>query len=216
MMKRKLLAVALPLVSAMAIVGSGFAAWNFQSTSVEKSKDIGVIITDVTSALGEFKFKVDGNLVAGETLGLDLVLDQGGYENKDVLTKGISIRKPSSNPVESWSKAESLTVAFDVSEADMTKYFNAGLNLQISTTLTLANTLNEYITYNGVASNSVTYEQSTAVSYSFTYDIKEERFAYKEGKKPTTKEAYDTMAFVLQKQPITIAVKAELLNRLGA
>ncbi|MGN1295925.1 MAG: hypothetical protein ACI4U5_05900, partial [Bacilli bacterium] len=99
MLKRKLLAVALPVLSAVTIVGSGFAAWNFQEISnAEQTKSIGFLITDITEGLGAFSYKVDDEVTEDVAdLGLSLVLDQGGnYTNisdDDYEDYGIDVRK---------------------------------------------------------------------------------------------------------------------------
>ena len=82
MLKRKLLMTVLPLLTAGVIVGSGFSAWVFDNEGKTDDTQTGsVLITDVDNN--------DTSITFNKINGLELVLDQGGYDkltDKDVGT----------------------------------------------------------------------------------------------------------------------------------
>lgn len=217
MIKRKILGVALPLVSALAIVGSGFAAWNFQDTSKSETNGIGVVITSTTSALGDFTYIIDDGLTKTNLENpnmLRLVLDQGGYANYDKENYGISIKKYDAsepNP-ESWTTIKSLIINYQISSEDIEKYESAGLRVKITTSLSLSTDLLTYVSYTGTTSNSVTFDDVAKTPYTFTYDLT--TFSYESGKKPTTSDSYDKMKDDLDDDDdlITITCVAELVS----
>lgn len=80
MLKRKLLMTVLPLLTAGVIVGTGFSAWEFS----------GVSLTDITTAsVSITEEKYDQTTLTLNHKSLVLVLDQGGVDNANDVTKGI-------------------------------------------------------------------------------------------------------------------------------
>ena len=89
MLKRKMLAILLPTVAAVTLVGSGFSAWYFnQKVSGNVSGNVGVDITDAVGDIGTLA-ATEGAANASEDK-FNLILDQGGYGNLDNPEVGIS------------------------------------------------------------------------------------------------------------------------------
>lgn len=93
MMKRKFLAVVLPIIGCATVVGSGFGAWYFgETTGVSKDGQFGVdiaITDEVTDATGSLT-------IGGDIKEFDeytLLLDQGGHANLTNLDSGIMLTK---------------------------------------------------------------------------------------------------------------------------
>lgn len=81
MMKRKILAVVLPIVGCATVVGSGFSAWYFGEdvfTGENGTTNVGVNITDeVTASKANLKIDQSATTITGDRL----ILDQGGARN---------------------------------------------------------------------------------------------------------------------------------------
>ena len=54
MVLRKLLAIGAPILGMVAIVGSGFSAWYFESQTVEESTSMGISLTPIATSYGAF------------------------------------------------------------------------------------------------------------------------------------------------------------------
>ena len=93
MMKRKFLAVVLPIIGCATVVGSGFSAWYFgETTGVSKDGQFGVniaITDEVTDATGSLT--IGGDIKEFDTY--TLLLDQGGHANLTNLDSGIMLTK---------------------------------------------------------------------------------------------------------------------------
>ena len=72
MLKRKLLMTILPVLSGAVIVGTGFSAWHFDTSSLTDEATANVILTPATQ---------DTTKITFDTEELTLVLDQGGEGN---------------------------------------------------------------------------------------------------------------------------------------
>ena len=91
MMKRKFLAVILPIIGCATVVGSGFSAWYFGETtgaSDSESFGINIGITDEVNA-DEGALTITGNVKQFE--GYYLILDQGGAKNLTNPDSGIML-----------------------------------------------------------------------------------------------------------------------------
>lgn len=89
MLKRKMLAILLPTVAAVTLVGSGFSAWYFnQKVSGKITGNVGVDITDAVGDVGTLAATVGAANATESTF--NLILDQGGYENLINPEAGIS------------------------------------------------------------------------------------------------------------------------------
>ena len=90
MLRRKMLAILLPTVAAVTLVGSGFSAWYFnQEVTGSVSGNVGVDITDAVGDIGTLA-PTKGAANANAESTFNLILDQGGYENLDDFDAGIS------------------------------------------------------------------------------------------------------------------------------
>ena len=90
MMKRKFLAVVLPIIGCVTVVGSGFSAWYFSDGvySNDLNKDINFSTTDeIKNEMFTFK---ETNTFGGDNPDT-LVLDQGGYNNREKPNVGIML-----------------------------------------------------------------------------------------------------------------------------
>ena len=91
MMKRKFLAVVLPIIGCATVVGSGFGAWYFGETtgaSSDKSFGVNIGITDEVNA-GEGALTISNSVTSFN--GYYLILDQGGAKNKKIADSGIML-----------------------------------------------------------------------------------------------------------------------------
>lgn len=99
MMKRKFLAVVLPIIGCATVVGSGFSAWYFgETTGASDSKSFGVnigITEEVNAAKGALT--INGNVKKFE--GYYLILDQGGAKNLTNTDSGIMFYQNVDEPV---------------------------------------------------------------------------------------------------------------------
>ena len=81
MMKRKFLAVILPIIGCATVVGSGFSAWYFGNTVAtggEGSTTINVEVTDeIRDASGTLRVDTSDSTIKDKVL----ILDQGGFKN---------------------------------------------------------------------------------------------------------------------------------------
>ena len=146
MMKRKFLAVVLPIIGCATVVGSGFSAWYFGATA---SKSEGFVIgTHVTEEING----VDGTLSipsensnASTLNGMNLILDQGGFGNKNA-GQGIMFAHGTPSDVSKKDLSYCFNVKFtgnaDLSLQDV---YNAGMELKVTVSFDLGSVLSEYI-----------------------------------------------------------------------
>lgn len=206
MLKRKLLAVALPVLSALTIVGSGFAAWNFQESTANASKSYGFEVAEIQNFdLNKFTYKLsDDTTTTAEDLGLTLYLDQGGFVNKGNLNEGISVKKADGTEI------TSLTITYTFDE-DTYNYYLGG-TISLTTSLSLTGGLNDYVSYSGVGTKSFTQDPENEKVFTYTYDFKESEFSYKEGKKPQSEAEYTAMKTALSGSKVNISVSLSITN----
>ena len=162
MMKRKFLAVFLPIIGTVAVVGSGFSAWYFGTSTSGAAKpfsdEINVDITEVVNNEGETKLTIDTNAEETEMFhGQDLYLDQGGsdvngpnYEDSGILFSNKAITGQASD----YTAANGLFFEFTVSlEEDalnnltLERLYDAGMELKIAFKITLPENLAQYIKF---------------------------------------------------------------------
>lgn len=113
MMKRKILAVVLPIVGCATVVGSGFSAWYFEASTSDS--DSFTANTHVTEEIKDAKGTLD--FVSSNSATLDekyLILDQGGSDDssRSDATKGIMI---SDTSVEEITARKNFAYTFKVS-----------------------------------------------------------------------------------------------------
>lgn len=153
MMKRKLLAVVLPLIGCATVVGSGFAAWYFED--IQTTRDnigtyVGVNVTkEVNDASGLLNF--DEELTDDDLKGNVLVLDQGGIKlDEEYEYRGIMIGSDTDNETKAKSDINySFTLTWgstgDGEPVDLLQIYEAGMKVRLTVTITLGDPLSNYI-----------------------------------------------------------------------
>lgn len=185
MMKRKILAVTIPVVGCITVVGAGFSAWYFDE-AVTDSSESSALNTYVTE-------KVDSNDVALSFInsnkdtvldGKYLILDQGGVKNTDE-TVGIMIADSELNetvadPVEKPRKYN-FTVKFGKDSSDGTSpkltlnsIYDAHMELSVTVEIDLSDRLYQYVTLvdGESAKMKVSYTQTSGENSEF-FDFKD-------------------------------------------
>ena len=194
MMKRKFLAVVLPIIGCATVVGSGFSAWYFGETTNENgsgSFGVNIAITDeVKDATNSLTVSSD----VSKLIGHKLLLDQGGYANKANRDSGIMFTKedPDTNelPVQvstTTGKDWSFTVTYNSTNTSIKQLYEAGLQIRFEFNITLSEGkddysegLNDYIevkpatvgitsTTGSLNASSTEFASSDGVTYSAQY-----------------------------------------------
>lgn len=171
-MKRKFLIGLVGLVGGATVIGSGFSAWFFGQNTLEASGNIGVHVTDLNAGTGTLTND-------DEKKTLTIVLDQGGYENKNDATKGISIHE--GNVDESKLLTEglvsSLSATYAIPETDATTLMNAGIHeATFKAVFTLTDAASAYVQfkadYKGGADHDGSVDTDKKVfTYTADYDL---------------------------------------------
>ena len=157
--KRKFLAVVLPIIGCATVVGSGFAAWYFNDDVVNGdngSTSIGINVTEeVKASKGSLEIDlgdttIDGvEKTPGEGKNGRLVLDQGGARNNSV-DSGIMFGDDTSTVTNvTEDKVWAFTVSYDGSVDGLTigEIYDAGLRIRINLSITINGDLEKYITF---------------------------------------------------------------------
>ena len=172
MMKRKLLAVVLPLVGCATVVGSGFAAWYFGemvTTGDDAAAIVNVNVTEeVMSAKGLLNLEKTTDLVNGQVL----VLDQGGINSNE--TQGIMIGTADDNETKAKSGVDySFTLTWGPTgdgepgeSLDLFEIYEAGMKVQLTVTIELTGNLSNYIEM--VDKYSLKYGDGVTIAKEFT------------------------------------------------
>ena len=148
MMKRKILAVTIPVVGCITVVGSGFSAWYFSDfTDRTESSTLNIHVTEKVDSIADALTISQTN--SGEVLaGKYLILDQGGFKNADPLA-GIMIAN--SSEVKETVKDDrtySFKVKFDGTDSGLTlnKLYDAKMELSVTVEIDLHDKLYQYVT----------------------------------------------------------------------
>ena len=189
MMKRKILAVILPIIGCATVVGSGFSAWYFgQDVAVgtNGNTSIGMNITEeVQASTANLSINLDATTIddgesAKDGLGR-LILDQGGAGNNSE-NSGIMFGSTTSTvTTETEGEIWGFTISYDgasgktVGEEEKSglsikELYDAGLRIRVEMSVTLDATLYKYIGFQGkdtlpafsVESSNLTTEDETA------------------------------------------------------
>ena len=155
MLRRKMLAILLPTVAAATLVGSGFSAWYFGETvTTNFGQDVNVIITDQVGEVGEIVQYAGLNAVTPNYL----ILDQGTHDHHDENGYGISF---SNNSVDSLGANSLVGATFTFTDGAHGKLTSAGLKVYFVQTITISNTLLNYVHVKDSALPSI-YDDETA------------------------------------------------------
>ena len=151
MMKRKFLAVILPLVGCATLVGSGFSAWYF-GAAVETSALNTFLNIDVTAEAKNPTLTLTTNIDTDLT-GKYLVLDQGVAGN-DCVYSGITVSdSESNNDVTKITNDKKLKIKLQLTRTDdgstyvtLKDIYDAGYRVVIQVDIDFKGALNKYVT----------------------------------------------------------------------
>lgn len=208
-MLRKFTALLAPTLGLVAVVGAGFSAWYFGVNDVTKDVNMSVELTELADGTGEIT-------VTDTSVSLKLVLDQGGFANKNDVTKGISVVNTNSND----AIVSDLAAQYTISQSDYDELNSAGTLPTITTTITIPSALANYVTVKTsstwvAGSNTASGDKTFVRTSNFppspsgseyvvdlnvdmnTSDGVNELFQYVTGQKPTDTDAYNSMSTAL-------------------
>ena len=160
MMKRKILAVTIPVVGCLTVVGSGFSAWYFGEKIDTGSNGQSIVNVNVTEEVKASQGELTIN-TSGTNLGTTLILDQGGPKNYS-LDSGIMFGESTAKETTVNTDAKwHFTVTFTgYQEGDqkltLDKIYDAGLQVRISAEISLGGNLKDYVEFKDNLTLSVT------------------------------------------------------------
>lgn len=146
MMKRKFLAVVLPIIGCATVVGSGFSAWYFGETTNENGNGSFGVNIDITQEVNDAKNSLTINSDVKEFNGYNLLLDQGGYANKEnkdsgiMFTKGTPVQVSTTDGID-WN----FNVTYNSSSTSIKQLYEAGLQIRFEFNIKLSGGLKDYI-----------------------------------------------------------------------
>ena len=158
MMKRKILAVTIPVVGCITVVGAGFSAWYFSATTGKATDGFGVNI-NVTEEVKDTSSTLLIRESNSETIKAQyLILDQGGFSNKTDATKGIMFAQSAVNETIDRGISYTFDLVF-TGDADLTlnKIYDAKMEVALSVSFDLGANLSQYITPVSGAHLEITY-----------------------------------------------------------
>ena len=164
MMKRKFLAVILPIIGCATVVGSGFSAWYFGDATQPYTfnNEIGINLTPSTNS--PFLTIGDNEQFSNKRV----VLDQGGFGNTDN-KKGIMIGSDADHTTIQSSFNWAGTITYNGVETPLSELGKAKFKLVFTLEIKVEDVLDEYLTVN--TSNAVISigEESTNASYEYLF-----------------------------------------------
>lgn len=156
MMKRKILAVIIPVVGCITVVGSGFSAWYFGDNITGGGNGQSIVNVNVTKEVeaSEGNLTVDNSQT---TLGNALILDQGGPKNYN-LDSGIMFGSTGATETTVNENAKWHFVVTFTGGQNLTldKIYDAGLRVRVVAEITLGGNLTEYVEFKDGLTLSVT------------------------------------------------------------
>ena len=161
MMKRKFLAVILPIIGCATLVGSGFSAWYFSDTVISVPEKNGIAV-DFGEQITTGNLSIGINEGSDVREGTQLVLDQGGYKNKSNTNAGISFKQNETN-----TKVQYLSFSYDISDDALLKFESAGYDVDITLKVTLGANLKNYVEFQ-TASENVLSNSVSNVAFDFS------------------------------------------------
>ena len=173
MMKRKFLAVVLPIIGCTTVVGSGFSAWYFSDTLTggNGESDLVSLVTPEGN-VGPLSVTVTNDFKEDNT---NLVLDQGGFQDEDT-TKGIMIGKSADVTTVDKSFVWSAKISYSDSKVSLKNLGLAGTAIKFTFDIVIqsgadsAEGLDDYIEVKTSSSNSVVQVSDEASTGEYTYD----------------------------------------------
>ncbi len=181
MMKRKILAVTIPVVGCITVVGAGFSAWYFSEAtgSATDGSGFGVnikVTEEVKDTSSTLKIQNSNATTEGKELFNNyLILDQGGFSNKTDATKGIMFAKSAVNETVDREISYTFDLVFD-GDANLTlnKIYDAKMEVALSVSFDLGDGLGAYLETAEGASLDVTYA-TVSDPYTKTQEISFDR-----------------------------------------
>ena len=192
MMKRKFLAVILPIIGCATVVGSGFSAWYFGDPGNAKREGSFGVNIDITEEVKDATNSLTISTGVSQFNGYKLLLDQGGYANKSNLDSGIMFTNKTPTPAQVSTTSTidwNFNVKYSSSSTSIKQLYEAGLQIRFEFKITLSEGkddtskgLNDYIkvkpavvgitskTGNLTASSSK-FDSSDGVTYSAQYTL---------------------------------------------
>ena len=161
MMKRKFLAVILPIVGCATVVGSGFSAWYFGNTVTTGGTGSTTVNVDVTEEIRDATGTLNVDPSASTIKGKTLILDQGGFKNTREdsgimfgvtgATETTATTTEDGEIVNKWG----FTVSYNgqaneeegVAELTLGELYDAGLRIRIHLSIEIKGDLVKYITF---------------------------------------------------------------------
>lgn len=147
MMKRKFLAVVLPIIGCATVVGSGFSAWYFGATA--SASDVGInigthVTEEIDSVANTLSIPTD-NTNASTLNGMNLILDQGGFKNTNV-NQGIMFANGTPSDVSENKLDYHFNVVFTGTDTlNLQDVYDAGMELKVTVSFDLGGELSQYI-----------------------------------------------------------------------
>lgn len=162
MMKRKILAVTIPVVGCITVVGAGFSAWYFDEavTDSSESSALNTYVTEKVESKDVSLSFTESN--KGAVLNDKyLILDQGGVKNTDP-TVGIMIADSNLNETVEDTRSYTFKVKFNGSNSNLTlnKIYDAHMELSVTVEIDLSDKLFQYVTLVDGAQMGVKYTQT--------------------------------------------------------
>ena len=153
MMKRKFLAVVLPIIGCATVVGSGFSAWYFGQGVIASPNSISANV-NVTEEVGTNTNNLqitDDSTINDQSA---VVLDQGGFNNK-MTDSGIMFGTTTDTETKATDEVWKFTVTFDGdlndkqedSDLSIDEIYKAGMQIRISTSIEIQGPLMKYISF---------------------------------------------------------------------
>lgn len=164
------------LCGGLTIVGSGFSAWYFSLETLTASNSINHYVTDLNDSIGELT-----DLNKDEKL--YVILDQGGFANKDDATKGVSITKLEDGKTMSdtytGAAVATLGANYTISKENATKLVAAGITTGTFTAdFKLTDAASAYLTFKtdytggtGLVTGGTLTAANQTISYTYSVNF---------------------------------------------
>lgn len=159
MLKRKILAAVLPVVTASTIVGAGFSAWHFGDTTTNVDDiGVGIYVPEAATGVGSFTVTLNKGLQYSNQQ-IRVVLDQGTNNNRADKTKGISFEY---NTGSTWESLTSITFGYEIDQKTYDNLNAANMKLTLTFSIVFKKGFCEWVSpKESTLSSGASYEWST-------------------------------------------------------
>lgn len=178
-MKRKFLAVILPIIGCATVVGSGFSAWYFGNTVTTGDSGSTPVNVDVTEEIRDASGTLSVDPSASTIKNKILILDQGGFKNTRE-DSGIMFGDTGATETTATTEGDKIANKWDFTvsyngkagegaELTLGELYDAGLRIRINLSIEIKGDLVKYITFqNPVPTVTVTPSGLTGTDKSVT------------------------------------------------